>query len=63
VAPAATHDRHTTEHSYLLRVIVVGVARSRRYVIQDLRSGERHDFDTDEALRRFLRAEGPRHLR
>jgi hypothetical protein len=62
VASGRTQNRQTCEYSYLLRV-VVGNACSRRYVVQDLRSGERRDFDSEEGLLRFLCDERPRQLR
>jgi hypothetical protein len=48
-------------HSYLLRVTVERGAR--RFLLQDLRSGERHEFDDERALKRFLAEHGPARLR
>jgi hypothetical protein len=58
----------TTKHlppcprNYLLRVL--GSADSPRYVVQDLRTGERQQLASEDELRRFLvaRAE-PKRLR
>jgi len=55
-------SRQPTAHSYLLRV-VVGAAGVRRYVVQDLRSGERRDFDSEVELRQFLSRARPQQLR
>jgi hypothetical protein len=48
-------------HSYLLRVTVERGAR--RFLLQDLRSGERHEFDDERALKRFLAERRPARLR
>ena len=48
-------------HCYLLRVTVERGAR--RFLLQDLRSGERHEFDDERGLRRFLAEHGPTGLR
>ena len=52
VTIARTLSSPRAEHSYLLRVVVgTGV---RRFTLQDLRSGERREFDNEIELRRFL---------
>ncbi len=38
--------------NYLLRVL--GGAKGPRYLVQDLRTGERQELTGDDALRRFL---------
>ena len=53
VTIARTLSSPRAEHSYLLRVIVVA-AGVRRFMVQDLRSGERREFDNEIELRRFL---------
>lgn len=54
--------RPSSEHSYLLRVVVVAPG-ARRFMLQDLRSGERREFDNEIELRRFLGHTRPRQLR
>ena len=49
------------QRSYLLRVSVErGV---RRFLVQDLRTGERHEFGDERELKRFLAARQPARLR
>jgi hypothetical protein len=59
----ATHTRLTPgPRNYLLRVL--GGAGGPRYLVQDLRTGERAQLATEEELRRFLAARpAPRRLR
>jgi hypothetical protein len=59
VTPAQAVQRKL--HSYLLRVTVERGAR--RYLLQDLRSGERHEFDDERELKRFLAEHRPARLR
>lgn len=47
--------------SYLLRVSPT--AQGRRYLLQDLRTAERHEFSSEAALRRFLRTQRQGRLR
>ena len=58
---AAPTPSRPGERSYLLRV--VNGAGGRRYVVQDLRSGERRSFDNEQQLRCFLNGERPARLR
>ena len=61
MAIARTVSRPPSEHSYLLRVVVgTGV---RRFTLQDLRSGERREFENEIELRRFLGRARPQQLR
>lgn len=47
--------------SYLLRVSIT--SQGRRFLLQDLRTAERHQFTSEAALRRFLRMQRPDRLR
>jgi len=60
---AAPTPSRPGERSYLLRVVNGGSAGGRRYVVQDLRSGERRSFDDEQQLRCFLNGERPARLR
>ncbi len=51
-----------SSRNYLLRVL--GGAGGPRYVVQDLRTGERQQLATEDELRRFLASRAaPRRLR
>jgi hypothetical protein len=47
--------------SYLLRVHVRH--DGTRYLVQDLKTGERHEFDSEAQLRRFIAERGSAGLR
>lgn len=57
----ASPERCGADRSYLLRI------RFRRdgarYLVQDLRTGERHEFDSEAELRRFIAERGVKGLR
>lgn len=48
-------------HSFLLRVTVS--CGTRRFLLQDLRTGERREFASERRLRRFLAERLPSRLR
>jgi len=50
----ATSDRRSTDRSYLLRIRVQ--RDGARFLVQDLRTGERHEFDSEAQFRRFIAA-------
>ncbi len=54
-------DRSDAERSYLLRIRVQ--RDGARYLVQDLKSGERHEFDSEAQLRRFITERGVMGLR
>jgi hypothetical protein len=53
--------RGGAERSYLLRIRVQ--RDGARYLVQDLKTGERHEFDSDAQLRRFIAERGLTGLR
>lgn len=60
-APGRRPGRAERQAGYLLRVEQVG--NWRRYLLQDLRSGEMHRFRLAAQLQRWLRAAGRGGLR
>jgi hypothetical protein len=53
--------RAATDCSYLLRIRVRH--DGTRYLVQDLKTGERHEFDSEAQLRRFIAERGSKGLR
>jgi hypothetical protein len=53
--------RAATDCSYLLRIRVRH--DGTRYMVQDLKTGERHEFDSEAQLRRFIAERGAKGLR
>ena len=49
------------DRSYLLRIRVRN--DGTRYMVQDLKTGERHEFDSEAQLRRFIAERGSTGLR
>jgi hypothetical protein len=56
-----TRDCGNAERSYLLRIRVQ--RDGARYLVQDLKTGERHEFDSEAQLRRFITERGVMGLR
>ena len=54
-------DRGSADRSYLLRIRVQH--DGARYLVQDLKTGERHEFDSEAQLRRFIAERGVSGLR
>ena len=53
--------RGGAEHIYLLRIRVRH--DGARYLVQDLKTGERHEFESEAQLRRFIAERGVTGLR
>jgi hypothetical protein len=53
--------RAAADSSYLLRVRVRH--DGTRYLVQDLKTGERHEFDSEAQLRHFIAERGAKGLR
>lgn len=54
-------DGGVANRSYLLRIRVQ--RDGARYLVQDLKTGERHEFDSEAKLRRFIAERGAMGLR
>ncbi|MCU0940896.1 MAG: hypothetical protein MUC86_17735 [Burkholderiaceae bacterium] len=55
------HPSGGAERSYLLRIRVGH--DGARYLVQDLKTGERHEFESEVQLRRFIAERGVTGLR
>jgi len=54
-------SRGDADRSFLLRIRVE--RDGARYLVQDLKTGERHEFDSEAQLRRFIAERGVTGLR